>query len=436
MTLEELKAKKRAKELEKRELSRKLSSLDNIEEARNISEQLNSINEEIYSIEDDIFNFESRGATTQPVGPLNPIATYRNIGNFNQEPKEPKQISKGDMFGDICLRQGQRFPISNLQNNEYNKKERSLDLGKYVRGIVTGDWTDAELEKRSMMTSSLGTIIPEQLGAQIIDIARAQSVFMSSQVPVIPMTTNKLTFSRVKTDPVISFKAEGEKANESGFELEPVTLESKTAYGYAYVSIEAIMSSNNLREILTNVFSQAIADCIDKGMLYGQYEPEAMNSKTSKSLQLAAYAPKGIMNDLDIHKISSENTGYDDFIRAIGKVKSSNGTPTHYAINSAVDEKLSLLKTTDGQYLEAPKSIQALTPVITNQFKFDEVAGSDAIVFDPNSMVIGIQNRINIKMFDNTDKCIENGLIGFRVYAMVDCVAVRPKHICKIEGIK
>ena len=51
-------------------------------------------------------------------------------------------------------------------------------------------------------------------------------------------------------------------------------------------------------------------------------------------------------------------------------------------------------------------------------------------------MIIGIQNEIQIQMFDNTDECIKNGLVGFRVYAMLDCIATQPKHICKIEGIK
>lgn len=76
------------------------------------------------------------------------------------------------------------------------------------------------------------------------------------------------------------------------------------------------------------------------------------------------------------------------------------------------------------------------TPIVTNQLKFDEENGSDAIVFDPKSMVVGIQNRLVVEYFRDSDKCIENGLVGLRMYAMVDCAILKPKNICIIEGIK
>lgn len=456
MTLAELRAKKRASELEKRDLLKKISNSNNVEEIKKLGKQLDSVNDNIYNIEDDIFYLENslsngnnssyiegRGETTKPVGEFNPIATYRNINSVKcNELKESEPIINGDAFGDICLRKDQKFPFKPDIN--YNQAERSLDLGKYMRGVITGDWTDAEPERRSMLTSSLGTIIPQELSSRIIDGARAKSLFLDSSVPIAPMHSNTLTFARVKNDPTIYFKAEGEKAVESDFELEPVTLTAKTAYAYTYASLETIINSENLKDIMFEVLSKALADCIDRGFLYGQYEQTVIDDSSLKSskrslkngLNFATYAPKGIMNDQDVHRITSENSGYDDFIKAIGKVKSNNAVPTCYAINSRVEEKLSLLKTPDGQYLETPNAIRALTPIVTNQLKFDEENGSDAIVFDPNSMIVGIQNKLVVEYFRNTDKCIENGLVGFRIYAMVDCAILKPKNICIIEGIK
>ena len=50
-------------------------------------------------------------------------------------------------------------------------------------------------------------------------------------------------------------------------------------------------------------------------------------------------------------------------------------------------------------------------------------------------MLIGIQKNINIQMFTDSDECIKKGLVGFRIYSMLDCVVTQPKHICKITGM-
>jgi HK97 family phage major capsid protein len=323
----------------------------------------------------------------------------------------------------ISVRKSETF------KRKLNIENRGLNIGKYIRGIATGNWENAENEKRAMTTAGTGTLIPQELSADIIDMARAVSLFTSADVPVIPMKSNNVTISRVKKDPVFSFKQEAKSGVSAEFELEPVELKSKTCYGYAYVSLEAIKSSKNLDFIIYDVFSKAIANSIDKAMLYGQYN----TSTTSYD----DFAPAGIMNDEGIKKlVAVEGQGYDTFIKAISKVRKENGNPTSYCINSDTEELLSLLKTSDGQYLNPPQAIEKLNKVVSNQLNSDEESGSDALVFDPLSMIIGIQNEIQIQMFDNTDECIKNGLVGFRVYAMIDCVATQPNHICKIEGIK
>lgn len=37
-------------------------------------------------------------------------------------------------------------------------------------------------------------------------------------------------------------------------------------------------------------------------------------------------------------------------------------------------------------------------------------------------------------MITDSDECIKKGLVGFQMYAMLDGVAVQPKHIAKITG--
>ncbi|MEG1411337.1 MAG: phage major capsid protein [Terrisporobacter sp.] len=428
----------RKKNLEKRELLKTVKSINDADKLKEINKQVDSINEEIYLLEDELYERDNtiegehfvEGGEQRAQGNLNLITTYNNIGANSKSRAKNEQLnlddnfSKGDILGDLGIRSGDVFSLSNKGSAE----KRNLDLGKYVRGIVTGEWNDAELEQRAMTTSATGVLIPDELSRQIINASRSQSLFTLANVPIINMDSDNITIARIKNTPTLKFKEEGKEASESGFELEPLKLTSKTAYGYAYVSIEAIRSSKNLSQILNQVFSEALADCIDKAMLYGQY-----NSQNST---YDNFAPSGIMNDKLIHEVVSSGASYDDFIKAIGKIKTSNGQASAYSINCDTEEKLALLKTTDGQYLSKPKSIENLIEITSNQLSKDDSLGSDALMFDPNAMVIGMQERLNIKMFDNTDECIKKGLIGFRVYSMLDCVVTRPNHICKIKGIK
>ena len=142
------------------------------------------------------------------------------------------------------------------------------------------------------------------------------------------------------------------------------------------------------------------------------------------------------MNDKDILAVPASSTvSYDDVIKGAGAIRKNNGTPTAWAINAVTEEALELLNTTDGQYLQQPKSLDGLKKIVSNQLSHDESKGSDILVFDPKAMLIGIQNNIRIKIIED-EKCLKNGLVGFQIYTMQDCKVVRPKSICKITGVK
>ena len=411
MTLEEIRAKKIKIQEKRSAIDKKLNGTEKInledikEELRQLDQQEENLNlqEEAYNIANGITEARNLGAVT---GIINSGVSTGATGTSTIE-----------------LRRGQKLKDKIAIKSE----ERNLSLGKYVRGAVTGKWDGAEAEKRAITTTATGVLIPDVLSAEIIDIARDISLFTLADVPVIPMTEGTMTISRLKKDPKFKFKEEGQQAEESSMELESVKLDTKMCYGYTYVSLEAIKKSRNLEDLIRNAFAEALAQAIDVGMLYGQYNGENAED----------FAPKGIMNDETINIITAkEGEGYDSFIKAIGAVRKNNGEASVCGLNADTEEMLSLLKTTEGQYLTPPQAYTDITKIVTNQLKFDETNGSDALVFDPNAMIIGLQEDISFEIFNNTDECIKKGLVGFRIYQMLDCVVTRPKSITKIKGIK
>lgn len=422
----------KTKEEELRSLKDSVEACNSIDKINSLKVEIENKNEEIRSlkdafgvVEEKIFTDESwqynmENSDNENRSEFNPIAAYTMNNNISSN---NNIIDKINSIGEISLRSNESFNKGIVIPEE----QRSLDIGKYIKGIVTGNWENADSEKRAMTTTATGVMIPTVLATRVLDMSRTQSLFTLANVPIVPMTTNNITVARVKNDPIFKFKEEGKEAIESKFELEPVNLKSKTCYGFAYVTLEAINSSQNLSSILLQVFSKAIAESIDNGMLYGQYNGTGND----------AFAPSGLMNDTDINVIqATEGEGYDSFIRAISKIRKNNAIPTSYGINSDTEEKLSLLKDSQGRYLDKPKSLENLKEIVTNQLKNDTTEGNDAIVFDPNAMVIGVQRGISIEMFNNSDECIKKGLVGFKIYSMIDCAVTQPKHICKISGIK
>ena len=69
--------------------------------------------------------------------------------------------------------------------------------------------------------------------------------------------------------------------------------------------------------------------------------------------------------------IRDRSITWDEYIKAVGKIKVYNGLASHYAINSKTEEALNLLKTTEGQYLSKPQCLEDLSPVAVSYTHLD-----------------------------------------------------------------
>lgn len=414
MKREEIKKAIRAKEKELNEKRNALAGSQDKEEVRSLGEDCQKIIDELEALKDQLEALDENGDGEEAgrSTKFNPMSTY-GARSFTMNGAGVAVASENE----TALKRGESFA------QRFNIDRKGLDLGKYIRGIATGNWNGADQERSAMNTGAMGAIIPAELSAKVIDYARNKSLFATAGVPIYPMNSNSLTVARVSKDPVFKFKKEGAEGQQVNFELEGVKLEAKTAYGYAYITLEALNSAENLTDILNKVFSQAIANAIDTGILYGQ------ENDTDK------VAPAGIMNDESINEIEATNKGYNDFIRAIGSVRKNNGDPAIMAINADTEEKLSLFHDDNFVYREAPEAVKKLQQIVTNQLAHDDDTGAnDALVFDPEAIAIGLQNNITVRMITDSDECIKKGLVGFQLYAMLDGKATQPKHITKVTG--
>ncbi|NFN17445.1 phage major capsid protein [Clostridium botulinum] len=392
-------------------LSESYKKADKLKDSTNIEEIQNCINE-IKNLKEEIEKEEKKEE---------PISVDNSLGN---EDYNANNFKSG---GGIKLKNKEGMIVQAVTNEMSfqsaikAENKTNLEIGKYIKGMVTGDWTNAIAEKSEFMalnTSTGTTLIPTPLAAQVIDLARNQMSL--SDIPIIPMETNNLTIAKIIENPKFKFKKELEKASESEMSFAPIELKSKTIYGLMKLSLELLHSASNIEQVVTQAMAQAIAQAIDNAGLYGRGTDE--NKKVYEPLGITRVEGINIVEDVEPVELSK----YAPYVRGIGKITKANGVPTTIAYNSDIDTEFSLLTDTTGQPLNAPKVVNSLNKKLSNN-----VLDNQALIFDSNSIVMGLQN--NIAIDTSKELGFADGSVYLRVYAMLDFAVLKPKNITKIN---
>lgn len=324
-----------------------------------------------------------------------------------------KKNNKGTKFSNKVSEKA-IYPGEKYKRDSYTNKS-NLDFGKLVKGMVKGDWHNAEDEREYIsknMTATGSVIIPDVLADEFIDVARTNAAIFGN-VPVVQMPHNNLTIAIQTGDPTASFVKEGDAIPNSEPIFDKVTLSGRTLAVYVPVSEQLLDSAPNLSQQLMNSVTQAIGLALDKAMLYGQgvtHEVEEI---------------KGLCNIDEINKVTStvNNINYDFVVQGTSPIRKANINPTNIVYNTSFADDLSLLKDTDGNYLNRPSFCDKYIFNESNNIKDNQV-----LCYDVNSLLLGIHTDIRMDWgYINDDfKRIQKGL---RIYLRADFVPVRPKGV-------
>lgn len=295
------------------------------------------------------------------------------------------------------------------------KDASDVQLGDLVTGMVTGKWKDEAREYyNTMQTGGNKVIIPTNLSATILDLARAKSAIMG-KILVVPMENGNLTIGKLTKDVTGAFVAEGEIIPTSGAEFKGIKLEAKTVAVLVPVSEKILQDAPNITEVLMNSIGQAIASAVDKAILYGT----GTGAEGDKEI-------KGVTTYGNINKVSvgsKTNFEYDDITKAIKPIKKANFIPNKVVMST--DELLDLqsAKDTLGQYITPPVTIQDIELEESNNINMKE-----AIAFDENSLILGVQGDMQLEIghmqgqFEKIEKAI-------RAYVRLDVAVVQEQGI-------
>ena len=159
---------------------------------------------------------------------------------------------------------GQRVPVLEARHRlasfvpSSESRATELGFGGFLKAVYHGPSTD--LERRVMAEASVGTggaMVPAPLAAEIIDLARAQSVAFQAGARTVPMTSQTLRIARVIGDPAGAWRAENAPIVEDQPTFDNVVLTART---WALI----IRASRELLEDGQNT------DCADQGGSLGR----------------------------------------------------------------------------------------------------------------------------------------------------------------------
>lgn len=240
-----------------------------------------------------------------------------------------------------------------------------LSWGKYLRGIMTGSWKGAELE-RSMAEgtgSAGGFLVPTPLSDQVIDKARNQVVCMRAGAQQVPMDAATLSVARVTGDPTVTpWHAEGGAITPSDLTFDHIVFTARTLAAICTLSVELAEDAANIDDVVTNALSKVLAIELDRACLRGSGtapEPTGIRFQTGVGVDTTTFGANG---SAITGTTPTGAVAWDWLSKAIFAVRQLNEYPNACIVSERTLGELDLLRASTGQPLPPPISVAGAVP--------------------------------------------------------------------------
>jgi HK97 family phage major capsid protein len=353
-------------------------------------------------------------------------STINTEAHSHTEPLRPgelRALNREEKVSDL-------FPAEN--------RER-LDIGKYVRGLATGNWDGADAERRAMTEGTVtagGHLVPAPLSSMLIDLSRAHSVTVAAGVKTVPMDSSSLKFARVTNDATVSWLGELAPATLTAPSFDGVTLQAKKAVAIVQASTELLQDAPNGSQVVSHLLSSALAAAIDKAVLIG---------KSSAGGPVGIAEQSGV-NVIDMGTNGATISGYSEIIKALTMLGNANVDLANVAAiyNPTVYGAYEGLVDANGNAKVAPAAANKLRKLMTSALPATETQGSAStasrmIIGDFGSALLGVRRGIEIAVsnsgYDGDSETFLKSGVLIRVSARVDVAVTRANHFVVVKGI-
>jgi HK97 family phage major capsid protein len=310
-----------------------------------------------------------------------------------------------------------------------------LSAGRVIAATLRGDWRDAEAERRVMGTvpgAVGGFMMPEPISANLIDLARNETVLIQAGALTIPMASKNLRVVKIATDPTAQWRGEGDTINESDGTFEAINLTAHSLAALVRVNAELMDDVPMFAATLDRMLAASLALKMDYAALYGT----------------GVGMPLGLRGDPNLNEVSMGTNGaapadYDKWLDAMYEIEADNGNPTVVIQSPRTRNKQRKLVTgitSDLTKLSAPADFTALRRLKSNQISIAETQGSASTAstdffggFD--NTAFAIRQVVSIEASRVSGTAFDKNQVLVRAIARADFVAFRGNQLCRLIGI-
>jgi len=349
------------------------------------------------------------------VAKLEAVKGSRGVKSISDGVENRTILRKKDSFRSWMIGKG----LANAE--EY----QGLNLGSYLRSMVTGPRNEVERRALSAGTDSAGGFtVPSIVSSEFIDKLRPTSNVLASGALIVPLLSDDTTIARLDEDLTFQWKAENAAINESSPTFGRVRFQPKTCVALIKGSRELFEDSVNIESAITAAFTNGMAAELDRVALEGSG---------------SGSEPTGLLNMTGVNELElgGELGTYLPILEAYESVYNSNSEADGNILLAPRDWR-NLMQAMDstGQHIQPPnvlkdarfkptKNISVVRGVDSNE--------STAYIGRWSDMLIGIRTVTRIEVLKET--FAGNLQYGMLAYMRVDIATRQPSLFCRLTGI-
>ncbi len=337
-----------------------------------------------------------------------------------------------------ALRPEESFSSTNIRHDELPDgiQKEELSLGRWIRARITGDWSKAQAERRTMGEggdAGGGVMVPFALSSDFIDLARPKTTVLKAGAVILPMESPQLRIAKLLADVGVGWKAENAILASADAQFGGITLTARTLMGIAVASVELINDARNFEALIEHSLTEAVALELDRAALRG----DGTNA-----------SPVGIRNTSGINLVDLGTNGnqpaFANWSNAVKLIYQANGIPRTTIFAPRTWSEFDLLVNTLGDAVRPPESWTDLDHMVTAQIPINNTKGtattaSEAYVGDFTQMIIGMSANLLIEISrfagDSALSTFRSAQVAIRAFLRADIQLARPAHFTLIDGI-
>lgn len=286
-----------------------------------------------------------------------------------------------------------------------------LSIGRMLQAVATNNWRNAEAEKRVMALSGSDSggghfLVPDELSAQVIDLARAASVVFPWGAQTVEMKSDTLRIARQVTDATYEAKAENAAFTGSDLTFGDIMLSSHTVGTIVTASRELAEDAPNFATVVEGALQRGLGAEVDRLILRGNGGSEGIAGIKIR---------EGIGSTGSVAGIA-----WEDLHTAVTAIRVLNHEPNGYVVNPEIAGDLDLITSGDGTnsaklWLGPPPSLAGVT-----RFPTTGLTNADIVVGDGSKIVVGFRTQARVETTTQADEAFEKHQVKWKITIRFD----------------